>query len=101
MRTAAVSVIYKKGLTMSAASRSKYTTGEITNFMSIDSQRFMEAVPYVNVLWATPVMFLWTVYFLYDLFGVSAFMGLVAILLCVPLNFLAMLHGKKLNMNGR
>ena len=31
------------------------TVGETTNLMAIDSQRFMDVVPYLNMAWSSPL----------------------------------------------
>ena len=38
MRSAVITAIYKKTLTISNVERREFSTGEITNLMSIDSQ---------------------------------------------------------------
>ena len=52
MRTAIASAIYRKTLTISNSARKDFSTGEITNLMSIDAQRFVEIVPYLNTVWS-------------------------------------------------
>ena len=42
IRTALVSIIYRKALKLSHESRQKTTIGEIVNLMSVDAQRFMD-----------------------------------------------------------
>ena len=98
MRTAVIAAIYKKGLRLSAKARSQYTTGEITNLMSIDAQKFVEVLPYINVMWAAPLQIGLATYFLYDLVGVSAFAGLSVILVCLPINFLSGRYGKTIQL---
>ncbi len=66
-----------------------FLRSQITNLMSVDSQRFKETVPSVNFLWSAPVQFALGTYFLYDLVGVSAFAGLSVLLLCLPANLLS------------
>ncbi len=51
LRTALVSVIYRKSLRMSSGARKESTVGEIVNLMSVDVQRFMDLMPYLNLLW--------------------------------------------------
>ena len=53
MRTAIASAIYRKTLTISNSARKDFSTGEITNLMSIDAQRFVEIVPYLNTVWSS------------------------------------------------
>ncbi len=51
VRTALVSVVYRKALRMSSSARKESTVGEIVNLMSVDVQRFMDLLPYVNLVW--------------------------------------------------
>lgn len=51
LRTALISVIYKKSLTMSASAKKVSTVGEAVNIMSVDVQRFMDLLPYINMVW--------------------------------------------------
>ena len=46
-----ISTIYKKSLLMSGAAKKESTVGEIVNLMSVDVQRFMDLLPYINMLW--------------------------------------------------
>ena len=51
LRTAVTSAIYRKSLKMSGAAKRVSTVGEIVNLMAVDIQRFMDLVPYLNMLW--------------------------------------------------
>jgi ATP-binding cassette subfamily C (CFTR/MRP) protein 1 len=51
LRTALISTIYRKSLRMSSSSKKDSTVGEIVNLMSVDTQRFMDLTPYLNMLW--------------------------------------------------
>lgn len=51
VRTAVTSVIYRKSLRMSSAARNETTMGEVVNLMAVDSQRFMDVMPYLYILW--------------------------------------------------
>ncbi len=51
LRTALISVIYRKSLRMSSGAKRESTVGEIVNLMSVDVQRFMDLLPYLNMLW--------------------------------------------------
>lgn len=86
MRTAMITAIYKKTLSISNIARKDFSTGEITNLMSVDAQRFMEIIPYVNSLWSGPFQFALAIYFLYNLIGVSAFVGLAVFAVLIPIN---------------
>lgn len=51
IRSATIAMVFKKSLNLSSAVRSKYTTGEITTMMSIDSERLWFATIFANWLW--------------------------------------------------
>ena len=78
--------IYRKTLSVSNHARKDFSTGEITNLMSIDAQRFVEIVPYLNTVWSGPFQFGLAIYFLFDLVGYSALAGLAVFFILVPIN---------------
>ena len=86
MRTAVICAVYRKTLTIANHARQKFTSGEITNLMSIDAQRFVEIVPFLNTVWSGPFQFGLAIYFLYDLVGWSALAGLGVFAILIPIN---------------
>jgi ATP-binding cassette subfamily C (CFTR/MRP) protein 1 len=54
LRAALVSLIYKKALRLSNASRQSSTVGEIVNLMSVDAQRLLDLTNYLHLLWSSP-----------------------------------------------
>lgn len=69
IRTALISAIYRKSLKMSSSARKESTVGEIVNLMSVDAQRFMDLVIYINMLWSAPLQISLALYFLWGLLG--------------------------------
>ncbi|KAJ1956844.1 hypothetical protein IWQ62_005212, partial [Dispira parvispora] len=65
------------------------STGKIMNLASNDIRRIAEASAYVMDIICIPLELFVGVYFLYQLLGASAFVGLVAMLLTYPLNHVA------------
>uniref|UniRef100_A0A8D3BME4 Multidrug resistance-associated protein 1 n=1 Tax=Scophthalmus maximus TaxID=52904 RepID=A0A8D3BME4_SCOMX len=55
LRTAIIGAVYRKALVISSAARRTSTVGEIVNLMSVDAQRFMELVTYINMIWSAPL----------------------------------------------
>jgi len=98
MRTSIVCAIYRKTLTISNQARKDFSTGEITNLMSIDAQRFVEIVPYLNTVWSGPFQFGLAIYFLFDLVGYSALAGLAVFFILVPINIYGGKIGRKIQM---
>ena len=51
-RGALVAVVYKKAFDISNHGRQDYTTGEITNLMSVDSSRLQNLTPFLHMVWS-------------------------------------------------
>jgi ATP-binding cassette subfamily C (CFTR/MRP) protein 1 len=49
-----MSAVIQKSLKLSNSARRKFTTGQITNLISIDAQRLVETLPYLGILWGAP-----------------------------------------------
>ena len=54
---------------MSNSARKNSTVGEIVNLMSVDAQRLMDLMAYVNLIWSSPLQIGLAIYFLYDILG--------------------------------
>jgi ATP-binding cassette subfamily C (CFTR/MRP) protein 1 len=87
VRTALISVVYRKALNISAAAKKDSTVGEIVNIMSVDIQKFMDLLPYVNALWSAPLQIALSAYWMYAELGVATFVGLGLLLGTMPINF--------------
>ena len=98
MRTAVICAVYRKTLTIANHARRKFTSGEITNLMSIDAQRFIEIVPFLNTVWSGPFQFALAIYFLYDLIGLSALAGLAVFGILVPINIYGGKYGRTIQV---
>ena len=55
IRSSLVSAIVRKSLKLSNSARQKFSTGEITNLISVDTQRLLDNIPYLNELWGAPL----------------------------------------------
>lgn len=86
IRATLVNAIYRKSLTLSCTARRDTTHGEVVNLMSVDAHLFYDLIPYLHNIWSGPLVLIIFMYFLYDLLGVSAFAGLAALILLVPIN---------------
>ncbi len=53
MSSSLTSMIYRKSLVLSSAARRKFTSGEITNFMSVDADKVL-MIPYLTNVWSAP-----------------------------------------------
>jgi len=95
VRTVLVAALYKKSLKISSAAKKESTVGEIVNLMSVDVQKFMDLLPYVNVLWSSLLQIALATYFIYQELGWPAFIGVGILFISMPLNgYLASLMRK-------
>ncbi|XP_078069643.1 ATP-binding cassette sub-family C member 10-like [Mustelus asterias] len=86
VRSAIISAIYRKALHVNITTLSKFSVGEIVNFMSVDTDRIVNFFPSFHEVWSLPFQFSITLYLLYQQIGVTFLGGLVVGLLLVPLN---------------
>lgn len=86
IRTALISAIFQKSLTLSNAARKESTVGEIVNLMAVDAQRFMDLVTYLNMLWSAPLQISLAIYFLWQILGPSVLSGLAVMIILIPVN---------------
>ena len=86
IRSALISIIYKKVIKLSPNGRKMFTTGEIVNIMSVDTQRVMEYVQIANLLWICPLQISVSIYLLWQHLKYGSFAGLTVMLLLLPIN---------------
>uniref|UniRef100_A0A3B5A3H6 Multidrug resistance-associated protein 1 n=1 Tax=Stegastes partitus TaxID=144197 RepID=A0A3B5A3H6_9TELE len=86
LRTAIIGAVYRKALVISSAARRTSTVGEIVNLMSVDAQRFMDLITYINMIWSAPLQVVLALYFLWQNLGPSVLAGVAVMLLMVPVN---------------
>ncbi|XP_046571958.1 LOW QUALITY PROTEIN: multidrug resistance-associated protein 1-like [Haliotis rubra] len=106
IKTALVTAVYRKALTMNNECRRQYTTGAIVNMMSVDCARVCEVTGNLWVLWSAPFMLSLGLYFLYQTIGVAIFAGIAVMLVLAPINFklsthLRKLHNKRLSIKDQ
>ncbi|XP_071376110.1 multidrug resistance-associated protein 1 isoform X3 [Centroberyx affinis] len=86
LRTAIIGAVYRKALVISNAARRTSTVGEIVNLMSVDAQRFMDLITYINMIWSAPLQVVLALYFLWQTLGPSVLAGVAVMILMVPIN---------------
>uniref|UniRef100_A0A8C1YWY8 Multidrug resistance-associated protein 1 n=1 Tax=Cyprinus carpio TaxID=7962 RepID=A0A8C1YWY8_CYPCA len=77
---------FVKALVITHAARRTSTVGEIVNLMSVDAQRFMDLITYINMIWSAPLQVILALYFLWQNLGPSVLAGIAVMVLMVPLN---------------
>ncbi|KAG0212130.1 Multidrug resistance-associated protein 1, partial [Mortierella sp. NVP41] len=86
VRTALMSMIYRKALRLSNSARQKSTAGEITNHMSVDAERWPMSLPTVITAISVPLEIAIATWMLYELIGWSIFVGIAAVVLMMPIH---------------
>jgi len=99
MRNSCVSAVYRKSLRLSSVARQRFTTGEITNFMSVDGQRLIDSVPFSFFIFVGPLELVVCLVLLYRILGLAVLAGLGVLLLVTPLNLWASKRGETLLEN--
>ena len=87
-----------QSLRLSSKARRTSTVGEIVNLMSVDAQRFMDLMPYINNLWSAPLQIILSLIFLYLTMGPSIFAGVAVMVLLIPVNAGIAAYSKKLQV---
>lgn len=100
IRSALVSLIYKKSLLISNAAKKESTVGEIVNLMAVDAQRFGDVGNTINILWSAPLQIALSTYFLWQELGPSVLAGLAVLILLFPINGVIANISKKLHMRN-
>uniref|UniRef100_A0A8C9U3C7 Multidrug resistance-associated protein 1 n=1 Tax=Scleropages formosus TaxID=113540 RepID=A0A8C9U3C7_SCLFO len=86
VRTGVAGAVYRKAMVITNAARRTSTVGEIVNLMSVDAQRFMDLITYINMLWSAPLQVVLALYFLWQNLGASVLAGVAVMVLMVPVN---------------
>ncbi len=71
---------------MSSSGRKNFTTGEIVNLMSIDSQRLVDFINMFNILWSAPLQIFIAAVLLWQQLGIATLSGITFLLILLPIN---------------
>lgn len=98
VKSALISAIYRKSLTVTAMAKKGSTSGEIVNLMSVDAQKITDMLPYLNMLWSSPLQITVAIYMLYQILGPSVIAGLVVMIVMIPINGVSAAVTRKLQV---
>ena len=88
IRTALISAICRKSLKLASSAKQKYTSGEITNLVSVDTQRIFDGLVYIGHLWGAPLHTLIAMSLVYREVGIAALIGSIGLVILIPLNLI-------------
>ena len=88
VRSAIVSLVYSKSLSISGMAKRHFSSGQVTNIMSVDTERVMDICTSFHDFWSLPVQIGVALYLLHAQVGLALLAGLGVVLLLIPLNAL-------------
>lgn len=86
LRSNIINQIYMKSLRLSSVAKKDRTTGEIVNLISVDANRFLDVLTFLNLVWSAPMQIVICIYLLYEQLGLSVFAGVACIIAVIPIN---------------
>lgn len=86
IKSSLTAAIYQKSMRLSNEGRASKSTGDIVNYMAVDTQRLQDLAQYGQQLWSAPFQITLCLLSLYQLVGLSMFAGLGAMLAMIPIN---------------
>ena len=86
VKSSLTSMIYAKAMKLSNEGRASKSTGDIVNYMAVDTQRLQDLTQYGQMLWSAPFQIILCMASLYQLVGISMLAGVGAMILMVPIN---------------
>uniref|UniRef100_A0A8D0ED93 ABC-type glutathione-S-conjugate transporter n=1 Tax=Salvator merianae TaxID=96440 RepID=A0A8D0ED93_SALMN len=75
-----------QSLVITNSAKRSSTVGEIVNLMSVDAQRFMDLIFFLNMIWSAPLQIFLALYFLWQTLGPSVLAGVAVMVLLIPFN---------------
>ncbi|KAL4237303.1 Multidrug resistance-associated protein 7 [Mactra antiquata] len=86
IRAAVITTVYRKSLSVSNVSVGKFSTGQIINFMSTDTDRIVNFCPSFHAVWSLPFQIGVSLYLLHQQVGLAFLAGLAFALILIPIN---------------
>jgi ABC-type multidrug transport system fused ATPase/permease subunit len=86
VKSALTAMIYAKSMKLSNEGRASKSTGDIVNYMAVDTQRLQDLTQYGQMLWSAPFQIILCMASLYQLVGWSMLAGVGVMILMIPVN---------------
>ncbi|KAL9091860.1 MAG: hypothetical protein Q9165_004611 [Trypethelium subeluteriae] len=86
IRASLIATTYSKAMRLSNEGRAAKSTGDIVNYMAVDTQRLQDLAQYGQMLWSAPLQIVLCMASLYQLLGWSMLAGVGAMIAMVPVN---------------
>ena len=85
LRSAIVTSVFAKTLSISTGAFARKSTGEIQNLMAVDSTRLQDLTPYLHAVWYSLYQIALALYLLWAEVGAASLAAICVILLTIPL----------------
>ena len=86
IKASLIATTYSKAMRLSNEGRAAKSTGDIVNYMAVDTQRLQDLAQYGQMLWSAPLQIVLCMASLYQLLGWSMLAGVGAMIAMVPIN---------------
>lgn len=86
MRSSVLAAVYQKQLKLSSIGRKKHSTGEVVNYIVVDTYRLGEFPRWFHMGWSSVLQLVFAVLILFAIVGWGAVPGLVPLIICGFLN---------------
>ena len=86
IRASLTAMIFSKAMRLSNEGRATKSTGDIVNYMSVDTQRLQDLTQFGQMLWSAPFQIILCMISLYELIGFPMLAGIAVMILSVPIN---------------
>ena len=86
VKAAIVTSVYKHVINVSSVELNKFSSGEVINYMSTDTDRIVNFGPSLHAVWSLPFQLIVTIGLLYQQLGISSLAGVGITILMIPLN---------------
>ena len=86
VKSSLTAMIYSKSMRLSNEGKAAKSTGDIVNYMAVDTQRLQDLTQYGQMLWSAPFQIVLCMLSLYQLLGISMLAGIGAMILMIPIN---------------
>ena len=84
VRTIVLLAIYEKALTIDSSYYQNHPIGQVTNLMSVDTQRLQDVISYLHAVWYSFLQIALSMYFLWRQLGPSCLAGVMVIIMSIP-----------------
>ena len=86
IRAAIITSVYRKSISVSSVSLTRFSSGEVVNFMSTDSDRIVNFCPSFHQFWSLPIQVGISLFLLYSQVGLAFLAGLGFAIILIPIN---------------